>query len=288
MKKSFRENLKESFITSAGWLFADLLLALGMLFMAANTVAIRPPTPTPPTLTVNPTSLNPTDQQHCTGGISNPRCTVTVEETASSQGNVDWTASSDMSDAVKFNPPKGTLSPGKSVSVTMTISAFPCQDGFLTFSGSRGASPVAVLWRCTLIPNDRILEHGYCRIKLDVGNPSVFINDDVKSARSIVEPQLNQQQFLKDRRVGIAIAYGGANDGGQDRGTQVANQVYNVLKSIAADKRAQTYSVFNPSSLYESLFTGFEAPNTAIINVYLVERSDHPGETCDAKTHVPV
>lgn len=52
MRKSYREDLKNSFTVSAGWLFADLLLALAMLFLAANTFAIRPPpktllTPTP-------------------------------------------------------------------------------------------------------------------------------------------------------------------------------------------------------------------------------------------------
>lgn len=47
MRKSFREDLKNSFTVSAGWLFADLLLALAMLFLAANTFAIKPP-PAPP------------------------------------------------------------------------------------------------------------------------------------------------------------------------------------------------------------------------------------------------
>ena len=41
---------------SAGWLFADLLLVLAMLFLAANTLGIHPPPPTPkPTPTVTPT-----------------------------------------------------------------------------------------------------------------------------------------------------------------------------------------------------------------------------------------
>ncbi len=54
-KRSFREDLKRSFNLSAGWLFADLLLALAMLFLAANTIAIKPtlkatPTAAPTTL----------------------------------------------------------------------------------------------------------------------------------------------------------------------------------------------------------------------------------------------
>jgi len=45
---------------AAGWLFADLLLAIAMLFLVANSVAhvTPPPTPTPtPTLTPKPTPL---------------------------------------------------------------------------------------------------------------------------------------------------------------------------------------------------------------------------------------
>ena len=64
MRKSFREDLKNSFTVSAGWLFADLLLALAMLFLAANTFAIHPPPPPPkivkkvtPTPTPKPTVL---------------------------------------------------------------------------------------------------------------------------------------------------------------------------------------------------------------------------------------
>ena len=56
MKKRAREDLKKTFMGSAGWLFADLLLALAMLFLVANTIPlpnISPPvipkaTATPP------------------------------------------------------------------------------------------------------------------------------------------------------------------------------------------------------------------------------------------------
>lgn len=36
------KNDRNSFITSAGWLFADMLLALTMLFLVANTIAVKP------------------------------------------------------------------------------------------------------------------------------------------------------------------------------------------------------------------------------------------------------
>lgn len=57
-RKTFKDNLKRSFTLSAGWLFADLLLALAMLFLTANTIGIQlPPTPPPatPTAVITPT-----------------------------------------------------------------------------------------------------------------------------------------------------------------------------------------------------------------------------------------
>ncbi len=265
---------------TVGWLFADLLLALGMIFLISS-----PPRPkTPPTLIVSPTNLNPTDS-HCTGGTSNPQCTIMLGETANSQGNMEWAASNDISDKVTFSPAQGNLSPGKSLKVT--ISLFPCQNGSFTFSGSRGASPVTVLWHCTLPTSDRILEHNYCRIQLNINAPNVFIGDNINSARSIIEPQLNQIRFLQGRQVGIGIAYGGSIGGSEEQGTEVAGQVYNVLKVLAKDQRAQMYTVFKTSSWYESLFTGFERSNTAIINVYLVVRSENPKDTCNAQ-HQPI
>lgn len=40
MKQRGREDLKKTFMGSAGWLFADLLLALAMLFLVANTIPL--------------------------------------------------------------------------------------------------------------------------------------------------------------------------------------------------------------------------------------------------------
>ena len=66
MSKHFRNELKSSLIIPVGWLFADLLLALAMLFLVANTIGattkakpISTPTPIPkptvsPTVTPSP------------------------------------------------------------------------------------------------------------------------------------------------------------------------------------------------------------------------------------------
>jgi hypothetical protein len=279
MRKSFYRR-RSAAVATVGWLFADLLLALGMLFLISS-----PPRPKlPPVLIVRPAVLYPTSPQ-CKGGANEPQCQITIMESANSQGNTDWTVNSDMNNSVVFNPGKGVLSPGKSA--TVTVSAFPCQNGSFTFSGTGGASPVEVLWNCNPPPNDRILEHQYCQIKLNIGPAPTFITDSVHLARGIVEPQLNNVRFLQGRQIGIAIAYGGTIGGTEEQGTEVANQVYNVLKVLANDRGARTYSVLKTTSWYEPLFTGLQNASTAILNVYLVVRSDNPKDTCDAQ-HNPV
>jgi hypothetical protein len=277
-KRNFSQN--RAFPSTVGWLFADLLLALGMLFLISS-----PPRPKiPPTLVVTSSVLSPEDS-HCTGGIKNPQCTITIEESATSEESMIWTASSDMSKTVVFQPATGTLSPGKSISVD--ISVFPCQNGSFTFSGSGGAIPVAVLWQCTPHSNDRILEHNYCQILLNVGSPVTFITVNPIAVRKAIESQLNHVRFLQDRQVGIAITYGGTVGGTEEQGTEIANQVYNVLRLLSGDPRAQMYTVFKSSSWYESLFTGYQKSTVAVLNVYLVVRSDNPKDTCNAQ-HNPI
>lgn len=64
MKRRVREDLKKTFIGSVGWLFADLLLVLAMLFLIANTIS-QPKLPVAhaekpkakPTVTVAPPRL---------------------------------------------------------------------------------------------------------------------------------------------------------------------------------------------------------------------------------------
>jgi hypothetical protein len=51
-KDRFSDNIRGPFSMTAGWLFADLLLVLAMLFLAANTMGVHPP---PPPATATPT-----------------------------------------------------------------------------------------------------------------------------------------------------------------------------------------------------------------------------------------
>ena len=135
---------KQDMMLLSGWLFADLLLGLMTIFM----ISIPPRVTLPPTLTADPIALSPTDQ-HCQGGTNAPTCQITLRETANSDGKVNWTPSSDMSDGnnlVQFTPQTGILSPGQST--TITISNFPCQNGSFTIKGSRNAMPVVITWQC--------------------------------------------------------------------------------------------------------------------------------------------
>src|SRR5258708_3404382 len=171
MKRLFREDQTGSFILSAGWIFADMLLAVAMLFLVAGTVSIpKPPIPATPTPTP-------------TAGI-------------------------------------------------------------------------------TATPNLRVLERNYCRIILSLDDLPSFMNN-LSSAINQLEPKIIQQKFLQGRHVDIAIAFGGASDGNEDRGAQVAGQVYSVLKDLG-----NKGTVFKGTSYYDSLFTRLETPITVVIDFY--------------------
>lgn len=177
--------------SAAGWLFADLLLVLAMLFLAANTMGLHPPPPPSP-----PTHITP--------------------------------------------PPK-----------------------------------------------QRVLEHTYCQIVLNDGDPNTFSND-LSFAKQTLDPQINSVSLLRGRQVGLAIAYGGVDDSNNaaDRslGTSMAAQTYRVLKDRAKNKDDE----FHVASYFDSLFTGNFPASNVIIDVYLIVRSDSAADTCDPERHQQV
>jgi hypothetical protein len=59
MNRRVREDLKGSFTASAGWLFADMLLVLTMLFLASSRFMLPKPPPTPMPTKI-PISVEPT------------------------------------------------------------------------------------------------------------------------------------------------------------------------------------------------------------------------------------
>ncbi len=79
-KRTIKADLRGSFSMSAGWLFADLLLVLAMLFLAANTMGIHPPPialkPTPPP-TMTPT-LTPKPKERV---LEHNYCEIILDDT---------------------------------------------------------------------------------------------------------------------------------------------------------------------------------------------------------------
>lgn len=251
-----QHSIRDSVLLS-GWLFADLLLGLMVIFLAALPGA-QPRPVIVPTLTVSPVLLTPTSAG-CNGSTSTPQCTVMVSETAASVGSMTWTASSDMSDGVVFSPATSTLTPGSSVHVT--ISALPCQNGSLTFSGSRNARPITIKWQCTA-PVIRLDFH-YKEFTINVDYQGLLNNS--QSAINNVKSQLRSQSVLQGRNVGLAIVYDGApSDGNISQALAVAQKVYGVLAKLGQENFA-----FQRSSYYNPLFVLGGSLSTVKIDVYL-------------------
>lgn len=269
MRQPNRKPRVRDTVFMSGWLFADLLLALAVLFLAANTFRVKPPSPPPPKLEVTPMSLDPMSP-NCTGRISQPKCTVTVGETASSQGNVNWTASSDMSNTVNFIPASGTLSPGKSV--TLTISIIPCQNGSFTFSGSGGAIPVTILWHCTA-PVER-LELTPHRFTLTVHDVNGLLTSS--SQDQDIKSQVISQPALQRRSVGLVIAYGGApTDAGISQAQNIALKIYAILKDLAKESDGvafQRASYYVSRNGHGGLYTLGNDPSVVEVDVYLFQQ----------------
>lgn len=102
-RRNLKEDIRGSFSMSAGWLFADLLLVLAMLFLAANTMGIHPPPPvvhaTPtPTPSPTPKILAQLEQQY-------QEFTIHVNTTALLNG--DKNAASSVMQQISSNVPAG-------------------------------------------------------------------------------------------------------------------------------------------------------------------------------------
>lgn len=262
MRQPDRKPRVRDTVFMSGWLFADLLLALAVLFLAANTIGIKIPPPPPPKLAITPTRLDPTSPS-CKGGVSQPQCTVTLTETADSRGNLNWTAQSDISTGVVFTPSNGILSPGKSINIQ--ISHLTCENNSLTFSGSRGAIPVRLLWQC--IPKQERLDFNIQTLTITDVNYNGLLNNS-SQAISDLKHEIERWPILKGRSVGLAIVYGGAltpNDATQAQ--QIGEKVVNILQSLDQDG----FQAFKRASYYGNghLYNIHTQPSTVQIDVYL-------------------
>lgn len=255
-----QHNMRDTVLLS-GWLFADLLLGLMVIFLASIPGA-QPVPPNIPTLSVTPTTLSPTDPI-CTGGTEKPQCTLTIGETPASVGPVDWSASSDISDGIVFTPANGTLSPGKTTQVV--VSSLPCQNGSLTFSGSRKASPVIVSWHCTPTPKppDR-LDFQYQVFRLNIQDVPSLLNN-TPGAVNDIENQVRSQPVLQGRRVGLAVVYGGApTDAAIPTAQAISQKIYDIFKAMGG-----SFPPLHDASYYDQVYDLSGSPNIALVHVFL-------------------
>jgi hypothetical protein len=255
-----QRNVRDTVLLS-GWLFADLLLGLAVIFMASIPGA-QPQPLIIPTLSVTPLILSPATLG-CSGGTEKPQCMLTVGETPSSLGTVNWSASSDMSDGIVFSPPNGTLSPGKTTQVI--VSALPCQNGSLTFSGSRRASPVILSWHCTPTPKPaEHLDFTYRQFALNVKDVNALLTSSPNAVNDI-QNQVTGETLLQGRRVGLAIVYGGAPTVGDITTAQsIAQKIYSILGGMGG-----SFPPLRNASYYDSLYLLGGSSNTVKVQVYL-------------------
>jgi hypothetical protein len=236
---SMQKFIVRDVVLLSGWLFADLLLGLMVIFLVSipGIPTLPPRVIPPPTLQVSPTKLNP---GNCSGRDNSYQCKVTLSETSDSLGHIQWKASSDMSNKTVFAPQVGTLSPKKSV--TITISAIPCQTGSFTFSGhvpdnekipgdifgSYNVQPVTVSWSCQLDAIKLNLTH--TSYTWHVSDVQKLLQGDAGTADEIRKQA--KDSIPANLHVGFIIVYGGAgSDSDSDIQTadQVSLRVYDIL-----------------------------------------------------------
>jgi len=80
------------------------------------------PTPVKPTLVVTPTAIGiPGDGTNCSTYGPPVTCTITLSEPSNAQGGLSWSATTSTGDNKStITPSSGTLSPGQSITVTIT------------------------------------------------------------------------------------------------------------------------------------------------------------------------
>lgn len=242
----------------AGWLFADLLLGLLVIFLVS--LPARPPEA--PLLLVS-TSLVSKKASDCVPARTIPVCAIalTVRESPSSSGPLTWRVSSDVSKSVDFKPGGTTLLPGKRQQVM--ISNLPCQNGSITFTGFGNnhlpIQPVTVGWQCTPpIKRLSLVDHP---ITLTVDYQGLL--KDVPAAITDTQNQIRDKSILRGQSVGFAIVYDGApNDGDISQAYQVDAKIYALLQKMGGAFQDASFYTDNP------LFTLHVQPSQVTIDLY--------------------
>lgn len=111
---------------------------------SANTVGV-PWLCTAPAVTLSPTSFTSTS---CIASAPGWTCSETLSESVSSEGNVAWSAKSNLS-GTTFTPSSGTLTPGGSGQISIFIPVASCKNGDFYFS-IQGGNTFTTTWKCSL------------------------------------------------------------------------------------------------------------------------------------------
>ncbi len=259
----------------SGWLFADLLLGLMVIFMVSLPGSVPP---RPPQLVVSPLKLYP-NSPACNNDTASLRCILTVKETVGATRGIQWRIQNDFSQDVRYSVSSGTLQPAQSVNIIIT--SITCQNGSFIFNGATTLLPVIVQLSCT--PAQQRLEQVFCRIKVNDSDPDRF-SKDWHFAESILQPQINALSWLQGRQVGLVIATGGADniDVDANRGTQMAAQAYLALQDMGRHG-----PLFASAAYYSPFFTTVYHSNFVIVDIYLVVRPTDAQNTCNPDTHLP-
>ncbi|GCE22971.1 hypothetical protein [Dictyobacter kobayashii] len=246
----------------SGWLFADLLLGLMVIFLAAIPGVPPPTPPAPPRLILSPKTVVPRNPDCAIGNIDKPRCeaVITLKESDDSRVNVTWSVRSDISDGINFSPATGTITPGQEVQIK--LSKVPCQNGSFTFDGTASAASQTVAWKCTAKP-DR-LESSYVPLRFTGEDTDGILNND-RGAIDHLKRDIRARRELHGRRVGLVIIEGGADVNNPSRGTEVAKKVYGILDQLSSEG----FAPFADASHYQPLFNTAENTDVILIDVYL-------------------
>lgn len=112
----------------------------------------------PPVLSVDQSSVNANNDCTFTPGSSNATwtCSYTLRDAQNASSDLNWTPTSsgffNANMTTSFSPPSGTIPPGASQSVTLTVTTggfYSCQQSFSATVTFQGPNTVNVPWKCT-------------------------------------------------------------------------------------------------------------------------------------------
>ena len=106
----------------------------------------------PPILDLQPLSMSFIGSRDCQKNMQKTAfvCQAKVSSRKDAQSNLNWIAYADFSNNVVFNPSYGSLPPGQSVTVAVSVPINACTPGLFYFQGPRNTHTIS--WACNPKP----------------------------------------------------------------------------------------------------------------------------------------